>query len=210
MTHEQAPVDFWENFYQERDRIWSGHANAVLVSEATAMAPGRALDLGCGEGGDSLWLAEQGWSVTGLDISVAALDRARGEAERRGVGGRISFQQQDLADWSPAERYDLVSAHFLQSPVHLPRDYILRRAADAVAPGGVLLVVEHGEMPPWADVEQHHHGPQFASPEEIRDLIGLGSPDWQILSCEKRSRPVTAPDGSASELVDSVVLARLH
>ena len=208
MNPDQTPVDFWENRYRESERIWSGRANAVLVTEAAGLRPGRALDLGCGEGGDTIWLAEHGWSVTGLDISSTALERARGEADRRKVGDRTTFRQQDLSTWEPTDQHDLVSAHFLQSPVHLPREQILRRAAEAVASSGVLLVVEHGEMPPWANSQQHRHGPRFSTPEEIRDLIGLDSSTWQIMVCAKRSRDATAPDGSAAELVDSVVLAR--
>lgn len=200
-------MDFWENFYQERDQVWSGHANGVLVDEVAKLSPGKALDLGCGEGGDSIWLAEQGWQVTGLDISATALDRARGEADRRGLGDRATFEQQDLSAWEPTEQYDLVSAQFLQSPVHLPSEHVLRRAAELVAPSGLLLVVAHGEMPAWAAGGDHHHDAQFPQPEEIRDALELEGSTWQMVVCEKRSRPVKAPDGSDSELIDSVVLA---
>jgi SAM-dependent methyltransferase len=165
--------DFWEDLYGQRTRIWSGRPNQALVDVAADLEPGRALDLGSGEGGDSFWLAERGWTVTGLDISATALTRAAAEAESRGIEeGRIRWLEQDLAVWTPAddERYDLVSACFLHAPAELdfPREEVLRRAAATVAPGGSLLVVGHAAFPPWSnhsdadaeshDADKHQHG----------------------------------------------------
>jgi 2-polyprenyl-3-methyl-5-hydroxy-6-metoxy-1,4-benzoquinol methylase len=149
--HDDAPADapadaatFWESRYAERHRIWSGEPNAALADVASAIRPGRALDLGCGEGGDTVWLAEQGWQVTGVDISATAVARGRALATARGVAeDRITWIVEDLAAWEPADRYDLVTSCFLHSPVDFPRAAVLRQAAAAVAPGGHLLVVAH-------------------------------------------------------------------
>lgn len=74
-----------EERYQQAPSLWSGQANPPLVQEAGDLALGRALDVGCGQGGDILWLAAQGWDATGLDFSQVALDRA---AEHAAVPGR--------------------------------------------------------------------------------------------------------------------------
>ncbi|MGD8166040.1 class I SAM-dependent methyltransferase [Herbiconiux sp. P16] len=143
---------FWEGRYREREQIWSGRPNRALVDvvEALTVMPGRALDLGSGEGADSIWLAEQGWRVTGVDISATALSRAGEHASDREVADRITWVQADLASWIPPTGFDLVSACFLHSPVAFPREEVLRRAAGAVAPGGHLLVVGHAGFPPWS------------------------------------------------------------
>src|SRR5687768_8912240 len=80
------PLAFWEEKYAGATGIWSGQPNGALVDEAADLAPGHALDLGCGEGGDALWLAERGWTVTGLDLSPTALARAGAAARAAGLG----------------------------------------------------------------------------------------------------------------------------
>ena len=87
----------WDDRYAEKDQIWSGRVNAQLAAVAEELTPGRALDLGCGEGGDSVWLAEHGWTVVAVDVSQTALQRALGEARRRGVSERITFEHHDLS-----------------------------------------------------------------------------------------------------------------
>ena len=91
----------WEEHYAERKRVWSGRANVRLVEVAASLPPGRALDLGCGEGGDAMWLAEHGWQVTAVDISQTALDRAAADARARNVADRIDFARHDLSRHLP-------------------------------------------------------------------------------------------------------------
>ncbi|MGG7308934.1 class I SAM-dependent methyltransferase [Curtobacterium sp. AB451] len=135
---------WWEARYAEHDGIWSGQVNAVLADVASSLPPGRALDLGCGEGGDVLWLAGQGWDVTGVDLSVTAITRGSRAAVAAGVEERTAFVAADLGAWTTAARFDLVTASFLQSwPVTIPRERILHRATGFVAPGGRLLVTAH-------------------------------------------------------------------
>lgn len=199
---------FWEELYTQRDRIWSGRANAALVDTITGRAPGRALDLGSGEGGDSIWLAEQGWSVTGLDISPTALTRAEEHAGERGLpAGSIRWQLADLAEWEPGddESYDLVSACFLHSPVEFPREQVLLRAAGTVAPGGLLLVVGHAAFPPWSSVPADER-PDLPSAEEVRRQLDLPEDEWTTLVCEARPRAATGPDGQEASIDDAVLL----
>jgi len=98
----------WEEHYGERDRVWSGRVNARLAEVVSTLEPGRALDLGCGEGGDACWLAERGWTVVAVDISDTALQRAAADADARGLGDRIEFAQQDLSDGFPDGTFDLI------------------------------------------------------------------------------------------------------
>jgi SAM-dependent methyltransferase len=198
--------EFWDARYGESERIWSGEPNAVLVRETAALTPGRALDLGCGEGADAVWLARRGWHVTAADVSRVALERAAGHAERAGVADRVDWQWHDLAHSFPAGTFDLVSAHFLHSLVDLPREDILRTAAAAVAPGGVLLIVGHGGLPPW---EEHQHAElHLPAPEEVLASLALPPGAWDVLVCAEHERTQTAPDGRPAIRTDNTVELR--
>ncbi|MCH1881684.1 class I SAM-dependent methyltransferase [Agrococcus sp. ARC_14] len=208
-----SAADFWEARYADSDRIWSGRVNGVLAEVAGSLAPGRALDLGCGEGGDALWLAQQGWAVTGVDLSPTAIERARAAAAAAGIRpDLVRFEAADPAAWSSSEAHDLVTASFLQSPVELPREEILRRATGFVAPGGRLLVVAHAGPPSWAGPEGMHaamaHAHTFPAPERDLAALGLDPAVWETLVCETRERAASAPDGSPGTLADSIVLVR--
>ncbi|MBA4860818.1 class I SAM-dependent methyltransferase [Streptomyces sp. PSKA54] len=198
--------EYWDGRYAESDRMWSGKPNPVLVREAAGLQPGRALDLGCGEGADAIWLAGQGWQVTAVDISRLALDRAAAHAAAEGVADRIDWQQHDLAASFPDGAFDLVSAQFLHSPVEMPREKILRNAATAVAPGGVLLIEGHGGFPAW----EHNHHPDlhFPTPDEVIDDLGLRDGQWEVLLSEEHERIQNDPDGRPTTRIDNTVKAR--
>jgi SAM-dependent methyltransferase len=198
---DDDPQEFWEQFYGEREQVWSGHPNVVLVEEVEGMTPGTALDLGCGEGADSIWLARQGWRVTGTDISQVALDRAAAHADDAGVADRITWERHDFTRSIPAGPFDLVSAHFLHSPVDDPRDSALRAATGAVAPGGTLLVVSH-EAVPW------HPEMEFPTAQEVRDSLAVDRVGWTVERLDSRPRRVTRPDGTEVDVSDSVVRLR--
>ena len=115
----------WEEHYGERDRVWSGRVNVQSRRGGRRLPPGRALDLGCGEGADAVWLAERGWNVVAVDISETALGARLRKPRGRGVGDRIEFVQLDLSDGFPDGTFDLISAQFLHSTVRLDRPTIL-------------------------------------------------------------------------------------
>ena len=194
----------WEDRYAERERIWSGRVNPHLADIAAPLTAGRALDLGCGEGGDTLWLAEHGWQVTGVDISDTALGRAAAEAKARGLSERVQFVQMNLSETFPEGMFDLVSAQFLQSMVHLDRERIFASAAGAVAAGGVLIVVDHGAAPPWAPAHIHEH--VFPTVEEVFDSIDLGEGRWDRLHVGTVERDAVGPDGQAGVLLDNLIV----
>ncbi|GAB3600536.1 class I SAM-dependent methyltransferase [Microbacterium tumbae] len=207
MTERTTAAEFWERRYAGAGAIWSGRVNRALSDVAETLTPGTALDLGCGEGGDAVWLARHGWTVTGLDLSATAVGRAREAAAAAGLAGSARFEIADLAAWDAPEEYDLVTASFLQSwPVTIPRAEILRRAAGFVAPGGRLLVVAHAAAPSWADPE-HVGAHPFPTPREDLDALSLAPERWTVLACETRAREAVAPDGAPAALVDGVVLA---
>ncbi|WP_103528151.1 cyclopropane-fatty-acyl-phospholipid synthase family protein [Streptomyces sp. SM12] len=199
-------AEYWDARYAAEERIWSGSANAVLVREAGDLTPGRALDLGSGEGGDAIWLAHRGWWVTAVDISQVALDRAAALAAERGLADRIDWQRHDLGATFPEGSYDLVSSQFLHSYGDLPRAAILRRAADAVAPGGVLLIEGHAGWPAW--MEEPHPDVELPTAREVVESLRLVPGEWEVLISAEHERAQDAPDGTPSVRTDSTVKLR--
>ena len=116
--------------------------NESLIEVASSMAPGKALDLGCGEGQNAIWLAERGWIVQAVDMSSGAIAEARDDATAAGVERTILFEVADGAQWTPASRYDLVFSTFALPARGLGRSRMLETAAAAVAPGGTILLTE--------------------------------------------------------------------
>lgn len=202
-----VPAEYWDRRYAESGSMWSGRVNATLAAVVADLTPGRALDLGCGEGADAIWLAQRGWSVVGIDIAASAIERARAAAAAAGVSeDRLRFAAADLSELDEAGPYDLVASSFLHSPVQLPRETILRHAATLVAPGGHLLVVGHAAAPPWADASAHEH--RFLSAAEELSMLELDPELWETVIAETRTRTSVGPDGILATLDDSVVLAR--
>ena len=188
-THDQPMTvenlvkqEFWEALYQRDDQIWSGQANHNLLAEATGLKPGRALDLGCGEGGDAIWLARQGWTVDGADISTTALARAEAAATEAEVD--VRWLHRDVLTWQPEETYDLISAQYLHLPPAIRRD-VLTAAAAAIRPGGSLLVVGHSPKAMREFDGQKPPEELYFEPEEVTGY--LGDPwKWLVETCETR------------------------
>lgn len=194
---------FWDEKYREQDQLWSGAPNGLLVVEAADLAPGRALDLGCGEGADAIWLAERGWLVSAVDISRVALDRAA--AHGASVAGKVTWTHVDLTVTAPpAGPFDLVAALYSTIP-HEPEHTALRRLLAAVAPGGTLLVGGHD----LTDHQHEHAGSPFDpsdyyTPDEIAELL---DETWTVQTNETRPRVSPTPPG-AGHIKDVVLRAR--
>lgn len=193
----------WNSRYAGAELLWTAEPNRFLVAETAGLSPGAALDLACGEGRNAVWLAEQGWRVTGVDFSDVALGKARELAKARGV--EAEWVQADLLDHRPEPRaYDLVIAFYLQVPA-TERRQIVRGAADAVAPGGTLLLVAHDSR----NLEQGHGGPRspvvlYSAADVAGDLEGTG---LELERGELVRRPVETPEGERTAL-DALVRAR--
>lgn len=212
---QMNPELFWDQRYGESDAMWSGSVNTALadVVAELELEPGTALDLGCGEGADALWLARHGWQATGLDISTVAVERAQAAAKSQGLPAeQARFATADLTSWNSAQQFDLVAASFLQSPVEFDRQQALRVAQDLVAPGGRLLVISHASFPQWA--QDHHEDAEHeakheaTTPESELELLQFDELRWSVEIAELRSRESIAPDGELTTLDDTVILAR--
>ncbi|TNY38141.1 SAM-dependent methyltransferase [Thermomonospora catenispora] len=204
--HDEAER-LWEERYAGSSQVWSGEPNRPLVDLVAPLSPGRALDLGCGEGGDAVHLASRGWRVTAVDISPTALDRTRALAERAGVADRITTERHDLTRTFPDGAYDLVSSLFLHCHQESARDGLLRRAAGALTVGGLLFVVEHGSVPPWAP-EPHPHHVRFSTPQEIHEGMALDPARYRPERLAVQERLATGPGGVTGPLTDVIVLVR--
>jgi SAM-dependent methyltransferase len=203
-THETK--EHWEKHYGERDRIWSGRVNVQFADVVAELPPGRALDLGCGEGADSVWLAERGWDVVAVDISETALGRAKEAAGTRGVTDRIEFVQLDLSEDFPSGTFDLISSQFLHSTVYLDRSKVLANAAAALRPKGLLVIVDHGSAPPWASKLDHHH--EFPSAEEVLAGMDLSDDEFERLRVDAVERQAVGPEGQQRPWMDNVIVLR--
>ncbi|WP_246017465.1 class I SAM-dependent methyltransferase [Micromonospora pisi] len=211
-AHKQADEvvlftqEFWDERYRSADRIWSGNANPHLVDVTTELSPATALDVGCGEGADVVWLASRGWQVTGVDISRVALDRAAAQATAAGsqIADRITLQQADLLSWGPEPlRYDLVSAQF----IHLPRlelEALHRRLAAAVRPGGTLLIVGHHPSDLETTIGRPNLPELMFTAEQVAAV--LDPQDWEI-EATAPPRQVTDPEGRSITIRDAVLRA---
>jgi len=182
--------------------------NAQLVAEASDLKPGRALDVGSGEGADAVWLARRGWQVTATDLAQTALDRAAAHAATAGgeVAQRITWHQIDLRhDPVPAGPYDLVSSHFF----HLPereRTELYARLADAVAPGGTLLIVGHHPSDLRTAIHRPHFPDMMFTAEQL--AADLDPNGWDMMVAESRPRAATGHDGEPVTIHDAVLVAR--
>ena len=197
-----ASARFWEDFYRGRPAAWSGKPNSLLVEEVSDLTPGTALDLGCGQGGDAIWLASLGWQVTAADVSATALAFAADRAAAAGVTEAIEWERHDLALSFPSGTFDLVCACYLHSPVRMPRERVLRSAAGAVAPGGALVVVGHAGSPSWSEPHPEIH---FPTPQEVLDDLALPAGQWEVKRSDFATRQLRGPDGEPATRPDNVL-----
>lgn len=196
--------DFWDSRYRESTRIWSGEPNPQLLAEVSALNPGKALDAGCGEGADAIWLAQRGWRVTAVDFSRVALEKGMAEAGRLGIDERIDWLQRDLTAWRPPCEFTLVSAQFLHLQPEV-RGLALQHLASAAVSGGTLLVVGHNRSDLVTPSGKPRRAEVLFDPDDIVEV--LDAAEWRIEVSEARERRVTGGERGAVMLTDTVVRA---
>jgi 2-polyprenyl-3-methyl-5-hydroxy-6-metoxy-1,4-benzoquinol methylase len=191
----------WNEKWRERGAGARAEPNRFLVEDVSELPAGRALDLACGAGRNAIWLAERGWRVTAVDYSVVGLEEARRRASERGVD--IEWILADLTEWSPPPgAFDLVCVLYLQLPA-LERRLVLQHAAEALAPGGAILVVGHD----LANLAEGHGGPKSAEVLYTAEDLAVDLAQLEIERAGRVSRPVEDEDG-LHEAVDALLLAR--
>ncbi|MGW3974480.1 class I SAM-dependent methyltransferase [Streptomyces ardesiacus] len=204
----RTPGEFWESLYRERvgDGAWGARVNPVLAEVAAGLTPGFALDLACGAGGDTLWLARRGWHVTAVDISPTAVERVAEVARAAEPAGTVTTECHDLTRTFPEGDFDLISAQYFHTPYDLPRSAILRAAAGALRPGGRLLVVDHASVAPWS--WRLDRDPRFPTPGEVYAEMKLPDTGWTVERAEARNRRATGPGGQTATVTDHILVVR--
>jgi SAM-dependent methyltransferase len=188
----------WDRRYAGVENLWSAKPNRFLVAEVEGLAPGRALDLACGEGQNAIWLAEAGWRVVGVDYSSVAIAKARARAARDGVDA--TFAEADLVEYElDPSAYDLVLMLYLHLPAEEHR-LVLARAARSLAPRGTLVLLGHDLL----NATEGVGGPSDASLLYTPDIAGE-LPDLEIEKAERVFRDVAGADRPA---IDCLVRAR--
>jgi SAM-dependent methyltransferase len=201
MTSQQ-----WDERYGGDELVWTSTPNQFLVAEAVGLRPGRAVDLACGEGRNSIWLAEQGWEVTGIDFSPVGLAKAKRFADLWGV--KVTWTKATMEDWiPPQDGFDLVAMLYLQLP-QPARSRAISCAASAVAPGGTLVIVAH-------DLENLTHG--FGGPQDpdvlyrVSDVTEAAVDAGLTIGRAEQAVRLVDTDSGPREALDTVVTAqRLH
>jgi SAM-dependent methyltransferase len=211
---------FWEERYRGRTAVHDKQPSPYLMAEVANRTPGTALDAGCGEGANVIWLASQGWRVMAVDIASNALRHAREHAEAVGVSGNIEWVEADLTSWVPAaEEFDLVCAHYVHPAGS--SEALFRRLAASVAPGGTLLIVDHDPADQHAadqhaadhgrsnhDRNDHDRTDHSSADEPFDPGQHLNPGQWDIAAVEARTRSVAVHDGQEVILRDAVFRAR--
>lgn len=196
----------WDQRYQTSDLVWGAPPNQIVVELATSLPAGRAVDIGCGEGRNALWLATRGWRVEGIDFSAVALDKAAASAADApaAVRERLTWTRADLHDAALGDPnlqtgVDLALIVY----IHLPADErarLLRRAQDALNPGGALLMLGHHSR----NIAEGVGGPQdpaiLFSPDDVVAELG---PEMRVEFARDLGRDT--PQGMA---IDALVFAR--
>lgn len=190
----------WDRRYHGTELLWTAEPNRFVADELRGLPPGRALDLGAGEGRNAVWLAQRGWRVTAVDFSSVALEKGRRLARNRGV--RVDWVLADLRAYRPEPAaYDLVLVAYLHL-LPAERAAVLHGAAAALAPHGTLLVVGHD----LANLGEGIGGPRDPAVLYRPEAIAAELPGLTLLRAERVRRPVDT-DAGPSHALDTLVLA---
>ena len=194
----------WDERYAGPELVWGSGPNCFVAEQLAALPPGRAIDLGTGEGRNAIWLAERGFAVTAVDFSRVGLARAARLAAGRGV--TVDWVHADLLDYRPApDAYDLVLIAYIQLPAGRLTE-LARAAAAALAPGGTLLAVGHDRD----NLDRGHGGPKDPGVLWTPQVVTAGLTGLTVQQAEQVNRTVTTPDGERTAIDTLVRAVRPH
>jgi SAM-dependent methyltransferase len=204
MDSDSSPLDMWNARYaaaaDAHNSVWSVEPNAWVAATIGPLSPGSAVDLGCGEGRNAIWLASLGWEVTGVDFSAAGIDVATSRAQQAGVD--VAWHVADATTWRATAPVDLALIAYL----HLSEDALRRAVAHAVAalaPGGRLVMIGHDRT----NVTDGVGGPPLPDILYTPELLARAADGLVIDTCERVLRPVETADGVRSA-IDTTLVAR--
>ncbi len=217
---QEFDKEYWESHWEQATGRGAGTIvpNPYLARETSGLVPGSALDAGCGEGAEAIWLGAAGWQVTAADISAEALTRAAERAAATDLPPeRVQWVEADLGVWEPGRQFDLVTTHYAHPA--MPQLEFYQRISDWVAPGGTLLIVGHlhsSDTPDHhAPDQEHKHGhghgnhqsPPEASVTAARITSGIDPAHWEVVTAEHHSRTLNNRAGREIRLDDVIVRA---
>ena len=213
MTQHGFDKEYWEQHWHQAPgggpgSVGGNPPNPYLARETGGLAPGTALDAGCGTGAEAVWLATHGWRVTAADISSEALARAAERATAGGAADQVEWIEADLGVWDPGTRFDLVTTHYAHPA--MPQLEFYDRIASWVAPGGTLLIVGHLPAPGDGHDHGHEHGhqpPAEVSVTAVAITARLDETAWEVVTAEECHRTLGGHDGPEVPLHDVVVRA---
>lgn len=196
----------WEARYASRERLWSGAVNPLLREIAGGAEPGRALDIGCGEGADLLWLAERGWEVVGVDVSATAIERYLEGARLIGVQDRASGIVGSAQSFTAPGAFDLISFFYLHPGEETPGGLaaLITAQARRLRPGGRILVAAHAVIPPGRPGPARTH-----RLDELLSALGGDVAQWRVELAEERWKDLPATgELPAARSADAVLVLR--
>jgi SAM-dependent methyltransferase len=196
----------WDARYEAFTNTVAVEPDPWVRAQVVDLPPGRALDLGAGDGRQTLGLAAQGWAVTAVDFSSAALGRLTDFADAlESSAGRITTVQADLMTYTPdVSTFDLVVIAFMHPPVD-DRRRMITGAANALAPGGVLLLIGHDKQSAGRGVGGPDDVELLWTTEAL--LADIAHTSLSLVSAAQVHRTVHTPDGP-NEALDTAVVAR--
>lgn len=199
MADGRSAAERWNERYGDVNRLWSRKPNALLASFAEALDPGRAVDIGAGEGRNSVWLAQAGWAVTAVDVSDVGLARAERHAAEEGV--EIECVVADWRSYRAPGAFDLAVISFMH-PLSADRADMFAHAGEMLAPGGHLFTVgvEIGEL--------GRRGPKDPDRLYTRERLREALAGFEIVRCERVAYRGETTEGSRP-VVDCVAIGRV-
>ena len=179
MTSFSNPQEMWNKRFSTPDYVFGEEPNAFLVSQSARLGKGHALALADGEGRNSVWLAQQGFTVDAFDFSAPAIEKANAVADKHGVNVNFNCIGWQSFDWKPAN-YDLVAGIFFQFATPDERTQLFEKIKQSLKTGGVVLIQGYGRN----QLSYNTGGPGKLDHLYDEDLLRQAFAGFDIQVCE--------------------------